>query len=685
MSSCLTAARTESKASSELHRVLGGHVVPGMRSSSLQDVSCVWCVVCGAVLCCAGESWAASLICPSQPPAASHRAVRCPRARPEVSCASAGGPIRRTLSLQNVVARQVCGVMLSALMDMPGQGPQGPPQKSGASHMMRRHWAAPSEKRSHNRSNTATTGEHSWQTSHPRLRWRQSQRHALELAIGCDKRACLTSLGKADVMANTLGRNPIRFAIHRLHLCTLGAPLPCPMPSTTTTEEQIELASVRTTSPISHHERRANGDSEHNPAHGPDHSAFSTTAIPDGGYGWTIVFCCSVMAFWQNGIINCWGVLQAALLDSTLKSVPTSTVSFIGSLHLAGGVFYSLLVVRLMRWVGSRTTSLIGMLLMGMSLIGSSFCTSDVAGLFGTAGLLAGVGMAMIYTVSNTLPVQYFSGHLGLANGLVKLGGGVGATVMALALEALYRRVGIAWTFRIQGLLTIGTGLPAAYMLKDRVPLRDVPFADLSMFRSLPFVAVVLAAAIGTFALFVPPYFLPLFAQSIGLSPSTGAALVAAFNACNAVGRFVAGPLCDKIGPMNMFLITMVLNAVSMLAIWPVSSTLGPLVAFAVLNGVANGSFFTTMPTVAAGMFGPGRAAVAMSMAVTAWTGGYLMGAPIAGYLLQAAGGRQEGGGRQDIAVYRPAIFYAGGVATASAMFVLAARVKMGNKISKRA
>jgi MCP family monocarboxylic acid transporter-like MFS transporter 3 len=128
----------------------------------------------------------------------------------------------------------------------------------------------------------------------------------------------------------------------------------------------------------------------------------------------------------------------------------------------------------------------------------------------------------------------------------------------------------------------------------------------------------------------------------------------------------------------------MLLNAVSMLAIWPVSNTLGPLVVFAVINGVANGSFFTTLPTVVAGMFGPGRAAVAMTMAVTGWTVGYLMGSPIAGYLLQAAIGSQEGHDAKGVEIYRPAIFYAGGLATASALFVLLARLKMAKKMIKR-
>ncbi|KAH6632983.1 major facilitator superfamily domain-containing protein [Boeremia exigua] len=338
-----------------------------------------------------------------------------------------------------------------------------------------------------------------------------------------------------------------------------------------------------------------------------------------------------------------------------------------------------------MRWFGARVTVLIGVILMGMSLIGASFCTSNIAGLFGTIGCIGGVGMAMNYAVSNALPVQYFSSRLGLANGLIKLGGGVGGCVMSIALDAMYQRVGIDWTFRFQGLMTLAIGMPAAWLLKDRVPLKKAPFFDASMFRSVPFVATFIASAIGVFALYVPPYYLPLFARSIGLTSSTGAGLVAAFNACNAIGRFIAGPLCDKVGPLNMFVMVMVLNAVSMLAIWPLSSTLAPLVLFATVNGVANGAYFTTQPTVVAGIFGPGRATVAMSMSVTGWTAGYLMGAPIAGYLLQAAGGSKQAAGiGQSIEVYRPAIFYAGGMATISALCVIAARLTVAKKVLKR-
>lgn len=364
--------------------------------------------------------------------------------------------------------------------------------------------------------------------------------------------------------------------------------------------------------------------------------------------------------------------------------MPASTVSFIGSLNLSCGVAFGVLATKLGQRFGSRYMAMSGITMMGLGLIAAGNCTSNVARLFGTIGLLAGIGMCAVYTVTNQLPVQYFSGRLGLANGLVKLGGGIGGTVMAIALEKMVQHMGIAWTFRIQGLLTIGLGLPAAWFMKDRIaPVRKAPFVDLTMFRSVPFTAMFASGAIAMFALFVPPYYLPLFAQSLGLSATTGAGLVAAFNACNAIGRFASGPLCDKVGPTNTFVVTMMLNAVSMLAIWPVSNTLGPLLAFAILNGVANGAYFTVFPTVVASIFGPGRAAVAMSMSTTGWTFGDLLGAPVAGYILQASGGQVKVG-EGDIDMFRPAIFYAGGVALVSSMFALLGRFNMAKTIARK-
>lgn len=417
------------------------------------------------------------------------------------------------------------------------------------------------------------------------------------------------------------------------------------------------------------------------PSNEPDSTATNvTTAIPDGGYGWVIVASSALITFWFNGLFGSWGVIQTALLSSTLQDTPTSTITFVGSLNLCLSVAFGLLGVRLITVMGARITGLIGIALIGLGEIAGSFTTSKLGGLFSLIGVMVGAGACLMYAICNSIPPQYFSSKLGLANGIVKFGGGIGATVLSITIQALIDRVGIPWMLRILGLMTLGTGLPAAYLVTERTPMHQTRLVEFSMFKSLPFTAMFLSGAFGTFALFVPPFFLPLYAQSAGLSAQTGAALVSGFNACTAVGRLSAGWVCDRIGPVNTFLLTMAANAVTMLAIWPVSNSLGPLALFVVLNGVANGGFFVALPTAVASMVGPGLAAVAMSMNTTGFTAGYLLGTPIAGYLLQATGADRG----QTLDLYRPAIFYAGGVALLSTICVILARFNMEMKVMKK-
>lgn len=170
-----------------------------------------------------------------------------------------------------------------------------------------------------------------------------------------------------------------------------------------------------------------------------------------------------------------------------------------------------------------------------------------------------------------------------------------------------------------------------------------------------------------------------MYARSIGQTPQVGAALVAGFNFSSAIGRILCGLLGDKLGAVNSLLLSLVISAVSMLALWPVSKSMAPLIAFVVINGAGNGGFFAIMPTVVGNVFGSARVSVAMGMIVTGWTGGYLLGAPIAGYLLDAYGGENVG-----FEAYRPAIFYAGSMALGAAGLVAFIRLRLSRTGGRR-
>ena len=119
-------------------------------------------------------------------------------------------------------------------------------------------------------------------------------------------------------------------------------------------------------------------------------SRLADAEVPDGGYGWVVIFACSVLTFWFVGTTYSWGIIQAVLVERKLSS--PSTISFVGSLTCACISFLALLNARLIRRIGARNTALLGVLFLGVGEILSGFTTRSVGGLFFTAGIVMGLG-----------------------------------------------------------------------------------------------------------------------------------------------------------------------------------------------------------------------------------------------------------------------------------------------------
>lgn len=171
-----------------------------------------------------------------------------------------------------------------------------------------------------------------------------------------------------------------------------------------------------------------------------------------------------------------WGVIQDALIAKGFSS--PATLSYIGSIAIAFISFMAIINARVVRAIGPQRTGVLGVCFLGLSEILSSFALNSVAGLFMTSGVLLGFGISLCFITVSVTPVQYFSRKRGLANGIVFAGGGLGGAVTSFALEALIQKVGPEWTYRILGVFTLFTGIPAAWLVKERVPPRTAGFVD---------------------------------------------------------------------------------------------------------------------------------------------------------------------------------------------------------------
>ncbi|KAM0752063.1 monocarboxylate permease Mch4 [Meredithblackwellia eburnea MCA 4105] len=396
-------------------------------------------------------------------------------------------------------------------------------------------------------------------------------------------------------------------------------------------------------------------------------------SYPDGGgTAWTQVFAVWILFFTSIGALYSWGVFQEALVREGVAS--SSTLAFIGSAQTVVEAVAAIPASRLVGRFGSRNIALVGTFMCGLGPVIAGSCSHNVPALIISEGLVFGLGQCLIFFSGATLPSSWFLRKRGLATGIVYAGGGFGGAVFSIIASALIQRVGVPWTFRTMGLLFTALNVPAALLLKTRLPRQPLlpggKIVEWAMFKDARFVLVVLSTALALFPLFCTAYFLPLYATSIGLSPTTGALLLAGFNLSSAVGRVGFGLGADRLfGPVNSLIICLLLISSTTLVIWPLSATIAPLAIYSVVNGISSGGFFSLTTGCVATLFGSKKLPVAFPLIVSFWSPGYFLGAPIAGYILGASGGANAGS-----RAFLPAMMYSGGLSMTAAVLLIVAR-----------
>ncbi|GAA6061655.1 hypothetical protein JCM10212_002532 [Sporobolomyces blumeae] len=409
-------------------------------------------------------------------------------------------------------------------------------------------------------------------------------------------------------------------------------------------------------------------------------------SYPDGGIAWLQIAAGSLLFSISLGGIYLWGVLQDALVSSGAGTA--AQLAWVGSCQASVAAVFAIPLSRIVSALGARQSALIGSCFITLSPLLASFTTHNLVGLIFTQAILFGCGQGLAFFAAVQLPSSYFYKKRNIASGIVYAGAGVGSAVLSIVVGQLLTKLSIEWTLRCLSLIFAFVAFPVSLALKSRGPKK--PFRsggqvfDRSMFRDARFCFLLAGTSIALFPLFVPPFFLPLFATSVGLSATTSSYLLAGYNLASAGGRVAFGLFADSLlGSLNSLLLCLTMVTVSTLAIWPFATSIGPLVAFAIINGFCAGGLFSLMPGTIASLFGSSRLSVIFSMLISAWSFGYFLGSPIAGYLLEAGGGPSAG-----IDAFRSAIYYSGGLSAFSTLLigvVKALQLKRDKRISKSA
>lgn len=114
--------------------------------------------------------------------------------------------------------------------------------------------------------------------------------------------------------------------------------------------------------------------------------------IPDGGYGWTVVFASLVIQLIIDGISFSFGLIYTELLNYFEES--KTKTAWIGALVLAVPLMSGPVISNLVDKYGCRKMTIIGGLIGGIGFVLASISTS-VEMLYITFGLISGFGIGI--------------------------------------------------------------------------------------------------------------------------------------------------------------------------------------------------------------------------------------------------------------------------------------------------
>ncbi|KAL0081133.1 major facilitator superfamily domain-containing protein [Phycomyces blakesleeanus] len=341
-------------------------------------------------------------------------------------------------------------------------------------------------------------------------------------------------------------------------------------------------------------------------------------SIPNGGYGWVVAFAGFLGNFILFGMATIWGVFSNELLTNEFKDKATMLEMMgVGTVLLAainGLTFLSPLMARL----GYRPVMAIGTIFSTLGLILASFST-QMWHLYLSQGLMFGLGASIVYMSVVAIIPQWFTTRRGFAMGISSAGTGFGGLALSPLANYLIEKYGIPWSYRIIGFLCLGICTVVIIMVRTRLPpnhprpTTKSPI-KVAMLKDLNYMLWVVGAVISLTGFYIPIYYIPRFATSIGVNHTDSSNIVGVCCAMNAVGRLILGFIGDRVGRVNTYIVASTLSGLFCMVVWPFATTYNTLLGFAVLFGFFGGVYYALAAPITGNIVGIERISSGVSI-----------------------------------------------------------------------
>ncbi|KAG7109290.1 MFS-type transporter dbaD like protein [Verticillium longisporum] len=330
---------------------------------------------------------------------------------------------------------------------------------------------------------------------------------------------------------------------------------------------------------------------------------------PDGGlWAWLSVVSGFFIIMNTWGVFISFGVFQTYYVTALGRS--SSDISWIGSFEVFLLFFVGSIAGALTDAGYFRSTMIAGSLLI---LIGT-FMTSvskTYWQVFLAQGVCTGLGNGLMFTPTMTVISTHFTGKRAVALAIAACGSTVGGLVFPSMARTLLPTIGFGWTMRAIGLIQLVTLTAALALVRPRVYI----------------------------GLFFPIFYLASYARSaLGLEYTQSLNLILVLNGVGIVGRLAPSFISPIIGPLNLFVVHVVVTSL-VVFLWAPVTTVGGLYAWTVFFSLSMGGIQSLAPTALASVrFDPQKQGTLLGMVNTVSGFGALIGPAVSGTLIEGGG-----------------------------------------------
>ncbi len=295
--------------------------------------------------------------------------------------------------------------------------------------------------------------------------------------------------------------------------------------------------------------------------------------------------------------------------------------------------------------IGTRVTTVIGGIIVGLGYILSSFAT-EIGILVFTYGVIAGAGVGIAYGVPMVVISRWFPDKKGLALGLTIIGFGLSPLITAPLANQLISTYTVRPTLRLAGIAFTAIILALALTMKlppkGWHPRQNVATSSTvtsaaayprNLFKSRSFYGLWICYGIGTLVgLSAIGISSPVGEEIIEINPTVAAGSVSLFALFNGVSRPLFGWLSDRFKPHQIAILSYVLILIA--CVLMVNARTGQIATYLIafcLFWFCLGGWLAMAPTITLRFFNPDQYAQNYGIVFTAYGVGALIGTLVTG------------------------------------------------------